>query len=203
MSCTTRRGPLSNNKKNRLDSVKVKAKGQLLAKPWRCQKPPILCLARGLVWKASSGLPNLRLARDLTRKASVEEPIIRLARGPAPIASDETPILRLAQGRLGKTTPSPPPRPTSRTRRHVRLARSTAPTISAERRLDTAAWPTGRQSHRSRAARDRTGQGLPTTVLGTVPTIDACTALCYLTPAPETTRRAESSPGYYSLEVSV
>ena len=47
-----------------------------------------------------------------------------------------------------------------------------------------------------------TGQGLPGTVLSTVPTTGAHTALSYLTPAPET-RRAESHPGYYSLEISV
>ena len=214
-----RRGPLSNNRKNRLDPIKVKAKGQLLAKPRPCPEPPTLCLATGLARKASAGLPNLRLARGLARrasdglpifrlarglarKASAEEPILRLARGPTRTASDEMSILRLAQGRLGKTTPSPLPRPTSQTRRHVQPARSTAPAISAERWLDTAAWPTGRQSHRSHAARDRTGQGLSATVLGTVPTTGAHTALCHLTPVPETTRRAESGPGYYSLEIS-
>jgi len=107
------------------------------------------------------------------------------------------------QGRLGKTTPSPPPRPTSRTKCHVRSVRSTAPAMSAERRLDTAEWPTRRKSHRNHAVRDRTGQGLPAAVLGTVPMTGAHTTLCYLTPAPETTRRAESSPGYYSLGISV
>ena len=40
-------------------------------------------------------------------------------------------------------------------------------------------------------------------MLGTVPTTGARTALCYLTPAPGATRRAESSPGYYSLRISV
>ena len=153
---TTRRGPLSNNQKNCLDPIKIKAKRQLLDKPRPCPRPltlrlarglareasdglPNLRLARGLAWKASDGLPIFRLARGLARKASAGEPILRLARGPARTASDETPILRLAQGRLGKTTPSPPPRPTSRTRCHVRPARSTAPAISAERWLDTAA----------------------------------------------------------------
>ena len=47
------------------------------------------------------------------------------------------------------------------------------------------------------------GQGLPAAVLGTVPTTDARTALCYLTPAPRTTRRGQSSPGHYSLGISV
>jgi len=201
VSGTTKRGPLSNNRKNRLDPIKVKAKGQLLAKLWPCPKPPTLCLAKGLAREASDGLLVFCLARGLTRKASAEEAILRLARGPARTASDEMSILHLAQGRLSKTAPSP--RRTSRTRRHVRLVHSTTPAISAERRLDTAAWPIGRQPHRSHAVQDRTGHGLPTTVLGTVPTTDAHPALCYLTPAPETTRRAESSPGYYSLGISV
>jgi len=61
----------------------------------------------------------------------------------------------------------------------------------------------GRESHRRHAVRDRTGQGLPATVLGTVPPADACTTLCYLTPTPRTARRGESGPGPCSLEISV
>jgi len=34
---------------------------------------------------------------------------------------------------------------------------------------------------------------------GAVPTISTRTTLCHLTPAPETTRRGESSPGHHSL----
>ena len=47
------------------------------------------------------------------------------------------------------------------------------------------------------------GQGLPAAVLGTLPTTDARTALCYLTPAPRTTWHRESGPSYYSLGISV
>ena len=165
--------------------------------------PLALRLARGLAREASTACQI-----SVSLEASLERPRPRNQFSVSPEAPRVQPRTRRrfstsTQGRLGKTTPSPPPRPTSRTRHRVRPARMTAPAISAERRLDTAAWPTGRQSHRSRATRDRTGQGSPTTVLGTVPTTGACTALCYLTPAPETTRRAELSLGYYSLEVSV
>ena len=134
---TTRRGPLSNNRKNRLDPVKIKTKGQLSAKPRPCPRPPTLHLARGLARKASHGLPNFRLARGLAReasdnlpifrlarglarKASDGEPILRLARGPTHKASDEMSILRLARGRLGNN-PSPLPRPVSLTERRVPL----------------------------------------------------------------------------------
>ena len=81
LSGTTRRGPLSNNRKNRLDPVKIKAKRQLLAKLRPCPRPPTLRLARGLAREASDGLPILRLAQGLARKASDGEPILRLARG--------------------------------------------------------------------------------------------------------------------------
>jgi hypothetical protein len=40
-------------------------------------------------------------------------------------------------------------------------------------------------------------------VLGTVPTTDTRAALCYLTPAPRTARRGESSLGPYSLGIDV
>ena len=36
-----------------------------------------------------------------------------------------------------------------------------------------------------------------------MPTISACTTLCHLTPAPETTWHGESSPGHHSLRISV
>jgi len=83
--------------------------------------------------------------------------------------------------------------------------RPTAPATSDGRRLDTAEQPTRREvaSAPYRSGQDRTGQGLPTAVLGTMPTTDAHTALCYLTPAPGMMRRGESSPGHYSLEISV
>ena len=98
VSGTTRRGPLSNNRKNRLGPIKIKAKGQLLAKPQPCPRPPTLRLARGLARKASDDLPNLRLARGLAREASDDLPIFRLARGLARKASAGDPILRLARG---------------------------------------------------------------------------------------------------------
>ena len=112
LSGTTRRGPLSDNRKNHLDPIKVKAKGQLLAKPWPCPKPPTLCLARGLARKASADLPNLRLARGLAWRASDGLPIFRLARGLTRKASAEEPILHLARGSraysLRRDADSPP-----------------------------------------------------------------------------------------------
>ena len=50
---------------------------------------------------------------------------------------------------------------------------------------------------------DRAQQGLPATVLITVPPADTRTALCYLTPAPRTKRRGGSSPGPCSLGISM
>jgi len=71
----------------------------------------------------------------------------------------------------------------------------------AEQRHDTVEWPTRRESHQRHAVRDRTRQGLPAAVLGTVPTADTRAALCCLTPAPRTARRGESSPGPCSLGI--
>ena len=59
------------------------------------------------------------------------------------------------------------------------------------------------ESHQHHAIRDRMGQGLPAAVLGTVPTTDARTALCYLTPTLRIALRGESSPGTCSLGISV
>ena len=60
------------------------------------------------------------------------------------------------------------------------------------------------ESHQHHAIRDRMGQGLPVAVLGAVPTTDAHAALCYLTPtALRIVRHGESSPGTYSLGISV
>ena len=47
--------------------------------------------------------------------------------------------------------------------------------------------------------RDRAQQGLPATVLITVPSADTHTALCYLTPVPRTKQRGRSSPCPCSL----
>ena len=106
-----KRGPLSKNRKNRLDLVNIKAKRQPPANPHHIQGsagtpcPPQtisgltqsgLGLERN--HEASNEVPILRLARGPTRKASDEVPILRLARGPARKASDEVPILRLARG---------------------------------------------------------------------------------------------------------
>ena len=57
--------------------------------------------------------------------------------------------------------------------------------------------------HQHHVVRDRTRQGLPAAMLGTVPTTDTRTALCYLTPAPRIARRGESSLGPCSLIISV
>ena len=62
LSGTIKRGPLSENRKNRLDPVKIGAKRQLLATPWPRPRPPTLRLARGLARGASDGLPILCLA---------------------------------------------------------------------------------------------------------------------------------------------
>ena len=50
---------------------------------------------------------------------------------------------------------------------------------------------------------DQAQQGLPATMLTTVPPADTRTALCYLTPAPRTKRRGGSSPGPCSLGISM
>ena len=108
-----KRGPLSENQKNPLGPVKIKAKKQLLANPRPYPRPPTLCLARGL-GRPTESLPRSRprtkgLGRPTEspprskprRKASDGLPIFRLARGLARKASDGEPILRLARGRLG------------------------------------------------------------------------------------------------------
>jgi len=82
--------------------------------------------------------------------------------------------------------------------------RPTTPATSTEQWLDTAEWRTRWESHRRHAIRDRTGQGLPAAVLGTVPTTDTHAALCCLTlPTPRTVRRGESCPGPCSHRISV
>ena len=100
------------------------------------------------------------------------------------------------------TIPSPPPRPISLTEHHVQLMRPTTPAMSAGRRLDIAERLTKWESHQHHAVRDGTGQGLPAAVLGTMPTTDTCTALCYLTPALRTAWHGESSPGPCSLGIN-
>ena len=60
-----------------------------------------------------------------------------------------------------------------------------------------------RESHQRHAIWDRTGQGLPGAVLGTVPTTDTRAALCCLTPAPRTARHGKSSLGPCSLRIDV
>ena len=116
-------------------------------------------------------------------------------RGPAPqgLGQDTNSLIRL---RLGSaTTSSPPSRPTPLTKRHVQLMRPTTPATSAAR------WrSTGRVTD---GTGDRAQQGLPATVLITVPPADTRTALCYLTPAPRTKRRGGSSPGPCSLGISM
>ena len=49
---------------------------------------------------------------------------------------------------------------------------------------------------------DRAQQGLPATVLITVPPADTRTTMCYLTPMPRTKQRGRSSPCPYSLRNS-
>ena len=69
--------------------------------------------------------------------------------------------------------------------------RPTTPATSAVR------WrSTGRMTD---GTGDRAQQGLPATVLITVPPADTRTVLCYLTPAPRTKRRGRSSPCPCSL----
>ena len=60
------------------------------------------------------------------------------------------------------------------------------------------------ESHQRHAVWDRTGQGLPAAVLGTVPTTNTHAALCCLTPpASRIVRRGESCPGPCSLGISI
>ena len=73
--------------------------------------------------------------------------------------------------------------------------RPTTPATSAAR------WrSTGRMTD---GTGDRAQQGLPTTMLITVPPADTRTALCYLTPMPRTKRRGGSSSGPCSLRISM
>ena len=60
------------------------------------------------------------------------------------------------------------------------------------------------ESHQRHAIWDRMGQGLPATMLGTVPMTNTHAALCCLTPpAPRTAWCGESSPGPYSLGINI
>jgi len=109
-------------------------------------------------------------------------------------ASDGLPILRFARGRLGNN-----------------LVASVSTNFS-----DKASHPVNAPNHSRNVSRmtaqysrvidgtgDRTEQGLPATVLSTLPMTDGRAMLCYLIPAPGTARRGESSLGHYSLEISV
>ena len=139
------------------------------------------------------------MRRGLRRKAKALRPAEALSprpprRGPTPqcLGWDTNSPIR---PRLGSaTTSSPPSRPTPLTKRHVQSIRPTTPATSAE------CWhSTGRMTD---GTGDRAQQGLPTTVLITVPPADTRTALCYLTPAPRTKQRGRSSPGPCSLSNS-
>jgi len=133
----------------------------------------------------------LRLAQGLRRGLRPPRPS---RRGPAlqGLGRDTNSPIR---PRLGSaTTSSPPSRPTPLTKRHVQLMRPTTPATSAAR------WrSTGRVTD---GTGDRAQQGLPATVLITVPPVDTRTALCYLTPAPRTKQRGRSSPCRCSLRNS-
>ena len=138
------------------------------------------------------------LRRGLRRKAKALRPVEALSprpprRGPAPQYQDTNSPIR---PRLGSaTTSSPPSRPTPLTKCHVQPIRPTTLATSAAR------WhSTGRMTD---GIGDRAQQGLPTTVLITVPPADTRTALCYLTPALRTKWHGGSSPGPCSLGISM
>ena len=175
LSDIIKRGTLSKNRKFCLDLINIEAKRQ----------------PRGLGRFSDS--PETHAARPRTR--------YQLSASPeAPPERPQTRYRFSASLEAGSAaTPSPPPRPG----RHVQLTQPTTPATSAERWLDTAEWSMRWESHRHHAARDRMGQGLPAAVLGTVPTTDTHTTLCYLTPAPRTARHGESCPGPYSLGINV
>ena len=170
LSDTTRRGTLSKNRKYCLSLAKIKAKGQPRGLG-RFSDSPEACV------EASDERPKLFAPSRPSR------------RGPAPQCRDTNSLIR---PRLGSaTTSSPPSQPTPLTKRHVQSIRPTTPATSAAR------WhSTGRMTD---GTGNRAQQGLPTTVLITVPPADTRTALCYLTPAPRTKWRGGSSPGPSSL----
>ena len=203
MSDTIKRGTLSKNRKNCLDLVNIEAKRQPRGlsrfsdspEAYAARPRPILRFARGPRRKALADSPiRPRPTPQGLGRGTDSPPRPRpLARGPARKASDEVPILRLARGRLG-----------------------ISPAAALTDLPDGASHPTETLNHSHNVSRtmaqysgvvdgtgDRTGQGLSATVLGTVPITNARTALCYLIPALGTTRRGESSPGHYSLGISV
>ena len=173
---TTRRGTLSKNQKYCLSLAKIKGKGQ----------------PRGL--GRFSDLPET-CAEASDKRPKLSTPPRPSRRGPAlqGLGRDTNSPIR---PRLGSaTTSSPPSRPTPLTKRHVQLMRPTTPATSALR------WhSTGRMID---GTRDRAQQGLPTTVLITVPPADTRTALCYLTPTPRTKWHGGSSLGPCSLGISM
>ena len=117
---TIKRGPLSENRKNRLDPVKIKAKRQLLANPH---------LVRGYRFSASLEASHIRPRTGNRFSVSLEAPRVK----------PRTRCRFSASLEAGSaTTLSPPPRPISLTKRHVQLTRPTTPATSAGRRLDTA-----------------------------------------------------------------
>ena len=136
--------------------------------------------------------PFLRFARGLRRGLRRKAKALRPAEALSPRRDTNSPI----RPRLDSaTTLSPPSRPTPLTKRHVQLMRPTTPATSAAR------WrSTGRVTD---GTGDRVQQGLPATMLITVPPADSRTALCYLTPVPRTKWRGGSSPGPSSLGISM
>ena len=168
LSGTIKRGPLSKNRKNRLDLVNIEAKRQPPANPH---------LIRGPAGppgppRTISGLTRNGLGLERNHEASDEVPVFRLARGPAPQGlgrgtdslthprpratrpqvryrfsdSPEAPRHEASDEHPvtdsleagSASTPSPPPWPTSLTGHHIQLTRSTTPMTSATRWHGTA-----------------------------------------------------------------
>ena len=132
-----KRDTLSENRKNCLALVNIKAKEQ----------------RRGLGRFSDS--PEARTAQPLTR--------CRLSATPRPPRPRPRAVRPRTKYRFSAsveacsaTTPSPLHRPTSLTKRHVQLTRPTTPATSAARQHSTTEWPMGRESHRRHAVRDRT-----------------------------------------------
>ena len=181
LSDTTRRGTLSKNRKYCLSRAKIKAEGR----------------PRGLDRFSDSPKACAEASDERPKPSAPPRPSRRgpLAEAPPRNALDGIPILRFARGWARQTTSSPPSRPTPLTKRHVQLMRPTAPATSVAHRHSS-----GRTTD---ATGDRAQQGLPATMLITVPPADTRTALCYLTPAPRTKRHGGSSPGPCSLGISM